>query len=111
MSDTIDKVDFTEVPGSSERYELTVYALSTCAFCKRAMEFLTEHGVGYRYVFLDQLDFDLKRAVKQELKERYENLPVFPVLTIDGKEAISGFTEERWSERLGIDGESSGADG
>jgi hypothetical protein len=27
---------------------------------------------------------------------------VFPVLTIDGSEAISGFTEEKWASRLGL---------
>jgi glutaredoxin len=102
MSDAIEKVDFTEVPGSRNEHELTVYALSTCAFCKRAMKYLEDHDVTYRYVYLDQLDFDLKREVKKELKDKYENLPVFPVLTIDGSEAISGFTEEKWASRLGL---------
>ena len=102
MSDTIEKVDFTEVPGASEPHKLDVYALSTCAFCKKAMRFLEEHGLAYRYVYLDQLDFDLKREVKQILKSKFENLPVFPVLTIDDSEALSGFTEENWSRRLGL---------
>lgn len=102
MSNAIEKVEFTEVPGASEPHELTVYALSTCAFCKKSMRFLKDNGLTYRYVYLDQLDFDLKREVKQELKSKFDNLPVFPVLTIDGEEALSGFTEEKWSERLGL---------
>ena len=102
MSDAISKVEFHEVPGESEPHKLTVYALSTCAFCKRAMDFLKEQGLSYRYVYLDQLDFDLKREVKQELKTKFENLPVFPVLVIDDEEAMSGFTKEKWSERLGL---------
>lgn len=102
MSDAISKVEFNEVPGESDGIRLTVYALSTCAFCKRAMGYLKDHGLGYRYVYLDQLDFDLKREVKQELKEKFENLPVYPVLVIDGDEALSGFTEEQWAKRLGI---------
>ena len=52
--------------------------------------------------YLDQLDFDLKREVKQELKSKFENLPVFPVLVVDDDEALSGFTEEKWSERLDL---------
>lgn len=102
MSDAISKVEFHEVPGEGEPDTRTVYALSTCAFCKRAMNFLKENGLSYRYVYLDQLDFDLKREVKQELKTKFENLPVFPVLVIDGEEAMSGFAEEKWSERLGL---------
>jgi glutaredoxin-like protein NrdH len=102
MSNAISKVDFHEVPGQTEPHKLTVYALSTCAFCKRAMSYLKENGLSYRYVYLDQLDFDLKREVKQELKTKFENLPVFPVLVIDDDEALSGFTEEKWAERLGV---------
>ncbi|MFW5718113.1 MAG: glutaredoxin family protein [Spirochaetota bacterium] len=102
MSDAISKVDFHDVPGEREPHKLTVYALSTCAFCRRAMSFLEENGLSYRYVYLDQLDFDLKREVKQELKSKFENLPVFPVLVIDDEEAMSGFTQEKWSERLGL---------
>ncbi len=102
MSDPIDKVEFIEVPGSNEPHRLTVYALSTCAFCKKAMRYLENNGLTYRYVFLDQLDFDLKREVKQELKSKFQNIPVFPVLTIDDKEVLSGFTEQKWADRLGI---------
>lgn len=103
MSNAVENVEYTRVPGSQEPHKLTVYALSTCAFCKKAMRFLQDAGLTYRYVYLDQLDFDLKREVKQELKTRYENLPVFPVLVIDDNEAMSGFTREKWAERLDID--------
>ncbi len=102
MSNPIDKVEFTEVPGSAEPHRLTVYALSTCAFCKKAMRYLESKGLTYRYVFLDQLDFDLKREVKQDLKSKFRNIPVFPVLTIDDHDAVSGFTEQKWADRLGI---------
>lgn len=102
MSSPIERVDFHKVSGSQEPHELTVYALSTCAFCKKAMRYLEEHGFSYRYVYLDQLDFDLKREVKQELKSKFENLPVFPVLTIDNDEALSGFAEDQWASKLGI---------
>lgn len=103
MSSAIDRVEFTEVPGPTETHRLTVYALSTCAFCKKAMRYLQDKGLTYRYVYLDQIDFDLKREVKDELKTRFRNIPVFPVLTIDDAEALSGFTEQKWADRLGIE--------
>jgi glutaredoxin-like protein NrdH len=104
MSSVLDNVEYNEVPGSREPFRLTVFALSTCAFCKRAMRFLQDHDYRYRYVYLDQLGFDLKREVKTELKSRFESIPVFPVLMVDDSEALSGFTEEKWSERLGMGG-------
>jgi glutaredoxin-like protein NrdH len=107
MSSAIEKVEFIEVPGKAEPHKLTIYALSTCAYCRKAMRYLEEHGLTYRYIYLDQLDFDLKREVKQELKSRFLNIPVFPVLTIDGEDALSGFVQQKWAERIGISGDTS----
>jgi glutaredoxin len=102
MSDALNQVEYTSVGGSRSEPSLRLYSLSTCAFCRRAMKYLGEHGFSYQYVQLDQIDFELKREVKKELKSRYQNVPVFPILTIDDREAISGFVEDRWAERLGL---------
>jgi glutaredoxin len=102
MSSALEQIDYNVVDGEREGPELIVFSLSTCAFCRKAMDFLKANGFGYRFVYLDQLDFDLKREAKKELKERFRNLPVFPVLVVDDSEALSGFVEERWAERLGL---------
>ena len=102
MSNALDRIEYNVIPGGKTTPNLTMFSLSTCGFCRKAQEFLVAQGFGYRYVFLDQLDFDLKREAKQELKARFQNLPVFPVLVIDDKEVLSGFVEEKWAERLGI---------
>jgi len=102
MSSALDRIEYTVVSGGKQAPVLTVFSLSTCGFCKKAQEYLGTNGFAYRYVYLDQLDFDLKREAKQELKSRFSNLPVFPVLVIDDTEALSGFVEEQWAERLGI---------
>ena len=36
----LDQLSYTDVPGSRSDHEITVYALSTCGFCKRALGFL-----------------------------------------------------------------------
>jgi glutaredoxin-like protein NrdH len=101
MSSAIEAVEFAIVQGEREGPDLALFSLSTCAFCRQAMDYLMEVGVSFRWVYLDQLDFDLKREVKKELKTRFHDLPVFPVLVIDDSEALSGFVEEKWTERLG----------
>jgi len=98
----IDKLEFTEYEGSAGTHDLTLYALSTCAFCKKAIKFLQEHDVRFRYIYLDTINPMVKRTVKSELKSRYASLPVFPVLVIDDKESVSGFSEEKWREILDI---------
>lgn len=102
MDRAIAQVEFTSVDGAHRPHELTVYSLSTCAFCKRAMQFLRENSVAFRFVYLDQLDFDLKRAVKAELKERYGDIRVYPILTVDDDSALTGFVQEKWAEAAGL---------
>lgn len=94
--------NLVEVGGSRAGPSLIVLALSTCGFCKRAMGFLQEHGFGYRYVFLDQVDPETKARLKQEFKDRYGVNVAFPTLIIDEKDVIIGFVEAKWKERLGL---------
>ncbi|TVR92743.1 MAG: glutaredoxin family protein [Spirochaetaceae bacterium] len=102
MADILDSVEFQHEDGTDTGKEILVLALSTCAFCKRAMSFLRNQGLAYKYVFLDQIDPDLKRKVKDELRSRYESLPIFPVLVYNREKALSGFTEKEWRTVLGM---------
>lgn len=99
----LEQIDYATVTGSKKDHQLRLYSLSTCAFCKQAMDFLKERDVEFQYIQLDQIDFDLKKDAKKELKSTYENIPVFPILTIDGADAISGFVKQKWIDRLGLE--------
>lgn len=98
----IDKLEFTENDGSVGKHDLTLYALSTCAFCKRAIQFLQDNDVKFRYIYLDTINPMVKQTVKSELKSRYSSTSVFPILVIDNEEAVTGFSEERWREILDL---------
>jgi len=102
MSDVLDQIEYTTVAGTKTDRRLRLYALSTCAFCRRAMKYLEDHDFQYEYVHLDKIDFEVKREAKIELRSRYDNLPVFPILTVDEKAAVSGFVEDKWAGMLGI---------
>lgn len=103
MAKMIEKLEFTEQTGSKGDHDLTVYALSTCGFCKKAINFLSEQDIAFRYIYLDKINPMVKRTVKSELKQQYESLPVFPILVIDNERAVSGFSEEKWKEILDIE--------
>jgi glutaredoxin-like protein NrdH len=66
------------------------------------LNFLKNQEISHRYIYLDRIDPDLKKKIKTELKSRYENLPVFPVVLVDRETALSGFTESRWRSVLGL---------
>ncbi len=103
MAKMIEKLEFTEEQGSKGKHDLTLYALSTCGFCKKAINFLKENDIGFRYIFLDKINPMVKQTVKSELKQQYESLPVFPILVIDNERAISGYSEEKWKQILDIE--------
>jgi len=102
----IESVTYTKVEKSPDfvgtAHKLQVYALSTCAFCERALQFLKAQGLEHEFIFVDNLDPETKRSLKAELKEKYGNIPVFPLLVVDETTGLSGFTEEKWREAIGL---------
>ncbi|MFP4408978.1 MAG: glutaredoxin family protein [Spirochaetaceae bacterium] len=102
MESAIKSLDFTSVEGSRKEHDVVLYALSTCAFCKKGIDFLTKAGVDFKYIYLDKIDVDLKKQVKEELKSQFDNIVVFPVLVIDGKRALTGFTKDQWEAALDL---------
>jgi glutaredoxin len=98
----LDTLEYTSVPGSRSEHEITIYALSTCGFCKRALAFLDSKGVAYRYVHVDLIPLETKTEVKKELKERFKDDVAFPFAVIDGKNHLVGFIEPDWIKTLGL---------
>jgi glutaredoxin-like protein NrdH len=96
----IEALPYTLVHGSRKERTITVYALSTCGFCKRAIEFLTSNGFEYRYVYMDHLPLDQKNEAKKELMERYRDQVSFPYAVIDEREVLVGFIEADWRATL-----------
>ncbi len=87
--------------GGKTSPEITVYALSTCAFCKKGMEYLKQKGYAFRYTNVDEADVEVKREVKRQLADRFEVVAVFPILVVNNEKAFPGFTELIWSRAIG----------
>ena len=98
----LDTLSYTDVPGGKVDHEITVYALSTCGFCKRAMAYLDAKGVAYRYIYMDRVPLETKNAAKKALKERFKADVAFPFAVIDGEKPLVGFIEPDWAKTLGL---------
>lgn len=98
----LDTLKYTDVAGASSSHEITVYALSTCGFCKRALAFLNGKGIAYRYVYMDQVPLETKNAAKKTLKERFKEDVAFPFAVVDGDKHLVGFIEPDWVATLGL---------
>jgi glutaredoxin len=98
----LDTLAYTAVEGTKRDHDITVFALSTCGFCKRAMAFLNANSVAYRFIYVDQIPLETKTEIKRILKEIYHDDIAFPFATIDGKSHLVGFIEPDWKLSLGL---------
>jgi glutaredoxin len=98
----IDTLKFELKDGEKSSPSITVYALSTCGFCKRCMSFLEANGYAYRFIYLDKIPLDHKTEVKKELKEKYKTDIAFPFVTVGDSDHLVGFIEVDWKKTLGL---------
>ena len=98
----IDQLDYEKHEGSKDGRDVRVFALSTCGFCKSCLKFLGDNDVSFKYVYYDHLDADKKNAVRDELKEKFNERVMFPYVLIDGKDVVVGFKKDKLRELLNL---------
>lgn len=96
----MDDISFIKEEGENNRGKIIVYALSTCAFCKKALKFLRDNSISFSYVYVDEFDFDTKSQIKKNLKERYKEDVGFPYLILNDSKVIVGFTEDVYKKNF-----------
>ncbi|MGB9959743.1 MAG: glutaredoxin family protein [Candidatus Bathyarchaeales archaeon] len=94
-------MDFVKVPGENNKHKVIVYALSTCAWCRLAKQFLKENKVEYEYVDVDLCSAEEKEKIREEILSRGGSLS-YPIIIVDGKILITGFRKDKLKEALGI---------
>ena len=97
-----EDIDFVEEDGKITINELTVFALSTCGFCRRGMNFLRENKVKFRYVYIDKMKYERKSKLKKDLQEKFNKRVAFPFLVCNDEKAIVGFVKSDWEEICGL---------
>ena len=78
--------------------QVTLYALSTCAWCKRTKELLDELKVKYDHVYVDNLSGQERVDTVEEIK-LWNPRCSFPTLVINNQ-CIVGFEEQKIREAL-----------
>lgn len=80
--------------------KVTVYSTKTCPFCKMEKEYLTQKGIVFENIFVDE---DEKKAEEMTRKSGQMGVPVTVVTDDSGKEeVVVGFDKEALNKALGI---------
>jgi glutaredoxin len=90
-------MDFEHVSGK-DKGKITLYALSTCTWCKKTKELLSSLGVTFDYIYVDLLKGGERSRAVEEVKH-FNSSVSFPTLVI-GEKSIVGFRDKEIKEAL-----------
>ncbi|HII06754.1 MAG TPA: glutaredoxin family protein [Methanotrichaceae archaeon] len=91
---------FEHVEGEN-RGKITLYALSTCVWCKKVKKLLKDLGVEYSYIYVDLLKGDERKRTLAVVKGHNPNTS-FPTTVINDDKCIVGYKEKEIKEALGL---------
>jgi glutaredoxin len=94
-------MQFSKVAGKKADHKVTLYALSTCVWCKMTKQFLTENGVAYEFIDVDLLEDDDREKAHDAITSKGAALN-YPTIIVDDKTVITGFKKDRLKEVLGV---------
>ncbi|MFH1382994.1 MAG: glutaredoxin family protein [Chloroflexota bacterium] len=78
--------------------QVTLYALSTCVWCKKTRALLDELGVAYDYEYVDLLQGSARTEAMDTVKQ-WNPACSFPTLVVNDK-CIVGFREDEIRQTL-----------
>ncbi len=94
-------MQFSKVPGKKNDHKVTLYALSTCVWCKLTKQFLRDNDIEFEYVDVDLLDDEGKRKAHETVSSKGGMLS-YPTTIIDEKTVVTGFRKDQLKEALGV---------
>jgi glutaredoxin len=94
-------MDIVKIPGKNNKHKILMYALSTCAWCKKTKQFLKDNNVEFEYVDVDLCEKADRKKVHDDIESRGGDLS-YPTLIVDNKTLINGFHEDKIRKALEI---------
>ena len=83
-----------KVPGENKKHKVLLYAISTCAWCRKTKDFLKKNNFEYEYVDVDFCSLEDREKVRNEILRMGGRLS-YPAIIIDEKTVINGFHEDK----------------
>ena len=90
-----------KVSGKNRKHKVSMYAISTCAWCRMTKKFLKDNGIEYEYEDVDLCSEKEKERISKDILRRGGRLS-YPAIIIDDKTLINGFHEDKIKDALEI---------
>jgi glutaredoxin len=90
-----------KVIGKKRNHKVFMYAISTCAWCKRTKQLLKDNNVEFEYVDVDLCSDEDQEKIEREITKRGGRLS-YPTLIVDDKTLITGYHPEKMTEAIGL---------
>jgi glutaredoxin-like protein NrdH len=94
-------MQFSKVSGKKNTHKVTLYALSTCVWCKMTKQFLSDNSIEFEFVDVDLLDDEEKSKAHTAITSKGGILS-YPTTIVDEKIVITGFRKDKLTEALGL---------
>lgn len=91
-------MEIEHVPGK-EAGKVMLYALSTCGWCRKTKQLLSDLGVAYDYVYVDLLTGKEREEAISTI-QKWNPDRSFPTLVLNDNKCIVGFKEDDIRESL-----------
>jgi glutaredoxin-like protein NrdH len=89
----------TEHVSGKEAGNIMLYALSTCGWCRKTRQFLSDLGVAYDYLYVDLL-IGKEREEAINAVKKWNPESSFPTIVINDKKCIIGYKEDEIRQSL-----------
>jgi glutaredoxin-like protein NrdH len=90
---------FSKVQGKRNQHKVTIYALSTCVWCKMTKQYLKDNEVEFEYLDVDLSSPQEKEEARQKILDEGGALS-YPTTIVDDKTVITGFRKDLLKEAL-----------
>jgi glutaredoxin-like protein NrdH len=94
-------VKIVKINGKKRKHKVFMYAISTCAWCKKTKQFLKDNNIEFEYVDVDLSSDEDKEKIEEEINRRGGE-PVYPTLVVDDKTLITGYKVDKITKALGL---------
>jgi glutaredoxin len=96
IPDELRDIPFVHVRGTDSGRGPIIFGLTTCGFCKKAIEYLESNQIAFSYVYVNKLSVQQRKLIKEYVSDTFDVLLTFPFLIFDESKWISGFLRVEW---------------